>query len=480
MKIRSASQFGRVSTTVLACALVLAAVPAFAGQRAASTSRLAVQTLNKAGDDPGPIGDDPGPVAQIDLAVSIAVQPQAEIGAPVTFTFTVVNEGAVDADEANLAVRFDGISATEAGQLTESCTADWTGTLSCPLGRLSSGSTTQLSLTYASPTAGILATVGQVGATQLDADPADNAAAAQVLVGRVLVNPGVVSGRMLWNSDASERELPVIATLDNESPLGLRYDIHVSDRAQKDVAPDWFAVTPASGYVSAHSAQELGVLFSTAGQAPGLKRGLLRFLHDSPFTLGDVPVSFTVAFLDVDANRADDAYIHALAGAGVTAGCRPGTFCPDAKLTRSGSTVWLLLAREGAAFEPAPADGLFEDVPVNHPTAPFIEELVRRGVAAPCSETQFCPDQPLARADAAVMVLRMLEGVRYNPPAASPAHPMFRDLRDDPRAPWVMEAVKRGLFSSCSAGTKFFCPNEGITRGDAAVSVVKAFNLPLY
>src|SRR6185295_4824351 len=109
----------------------------------------------------------------------------------------------------------------------------------------------------------------------------------------------------------------------------------------------------------------------------------------------------------------------------------------------------------------------------------FIEELVRRGVAQGCDADNFCPDAPLARADAAVMIVKMLSGVRYVP-AATTGLPMFRDMRNDPRAAWVEDAVRRGVFSACSAGPRFFCPDQPLTRGDAAVSIVKAFDLPLY
>ena len=102
---------------------------------------------------------------------------------------------------------------------------------------------------------------------------------------------------------------------------------------------------------------------------------------------------------------------------------------------------------------------------------------------APCARagSLFCPDKALTRADAAVMVLRMLEGADYEPPLVVIR---FKDLVGDARAYFVEDAVSRGLFSSCVAGASprgaRYCPDAGLTRGDAAIALVKAFNLPLF
>jgi hypothetical protein len=217
--------------------------------------------------------------------------------------------------------------------------------------------------------------------------------------------------------------------------------------------------------------------FALSG-APGLRRAVLHINHDSPSHVSEVPVSFTLAFRDVSAERADDAFIHALAGAGVTSGCGQDVFCPDQSLTRAQAAVWMLRAQNGTGYFPPPAEGIFQDVSADRRDAAFIEELARRGVAGGCDGDNFCPEEPLARADAAVMVMRMLQGVRFRPQGA--AEPMFKDLTDDPRRAWVEEAVLRGLFAACDPDGALFCPDQGITRGDAAVAVVKAFKLPLF
>jgi hypothetical protein len=76
------------------------------------------------------------------------------------------------------------------------------------------------------------------------------------------------------------------------------------------------------------------------------------------------------------------------------------------------------------------------------------------------------------------MVMRILQGVRFRP-QPSP-EPMFKDLTGDPRRAWVEEAVRRGFLGACQMEGSLFCPDEAISRADAAVALVNAFNLPLF
>ena len=552
-------QTGRVSTTVLACALAAAALPAQAARRTAAPAVHTQSVLIPADDAyslgvndtlaivaPGVMANDvsggsanltvsllagpshgsltlaadggfaytPAPgfsgtdafrygigdgglamngatvtlfvVATTDLALSANVStPIVETGSPVTFTFTVLNEGAAGVDGVEVEVTIPTIDAGPAGFTSTllpdaGCITRGPGSWLCSMGPVASSATVQAAFTLVP----VQAQTIEASATLISAqsDPSDNSARVTALVGRVWANPGQVRGRTPWAETGIAHDVVTDVALENDSPAALKFGVELSDRtAAKTVVPGWLSVTPASGGVDAFSSQPLSVRMSAAGLTPGLKRGLVHFTHDSPFTLQDVPVSFTVAFLDVNAddsgNANVDASIHALAGANVTAGCRNGYFCPDETLAPGGATVWLLLAREGYTYTPAAPDGLFQDVPLDGPQAPFIEELVRRGVAEGCDADRFCPDQPLARADMAVMVIRMLEGVRFKPLAGQP---MFLDMLDEPRAPWVDEAVRRGLFAACTEGPQSFCPDAAITRADAAVSVVKAFDLPLY
>jgi hypothetical protein len=311
-----------------------------------------------------------------------------------------------------------------------------------------------------------------------DTDPSNDRATAQAEAGQLAFDPGQVLARAPWSPAPQPGVEVVEAALQNQTLAPLAYQIEPRDFAGDD--PVWLSVTPRHGGVDASGAQAVKIVFSPAAQSPGLKRARLHVLHDSAFALADVPVSFTVAFLDVPADRTDDPYVHALAGAGVTAGCAAGSFCPDKPLARGGAAVWLLLAAEGAAYQPPAARGVFGDVAASRPDAPFIEEIARRGVVMGCAADPanlFCPDEGWSRADAAVAAIRMLEGPDYVPPVVPRT---FKDIGRDPRVMFVEDAVRRGLFTACSSERRLFCPNAALTRGDAAVAVVKAFQLPIF
>jgi len=93
-----------------------------------------------------------------------------------------------------------------------------------------------------------------------------------------------------------------------------------------------------------------------------------------------------------------------------TAGCAtdPLAYCPDRQHTRAEGSVFFLRIKNGAAYEPPAASGIFADVlPTawyfNWAEAAYNEGILPECEAAPLS---FCPDAPLDRAWAAYMMVR--------------------------------------------------------------------------
>jgi hypothetical protein len=66
--------------------------------------------------------------------------------------------------------------------------------------------------------------------------------------------------------------------------------------------------------------------------------------------------------------------------------------------------VLLLRTRYGSAYTPPPATGIFADVPMSSPMAPWIEDLYNRGITAGCVGNDFCPSSPVTRAQMAVFL----------------------------------------------------------------------------
>lgn len=181
-------------------------------------------------------------------------------------------------------------------------------------------------------------------------------------------------------------------------------------------------------------------------------------------------------FLDVRFDHPTWRYVEAAENAGVTAGCGDGNFCPTVAITRGQMAVWLLKAKEGAGYSPPPCTSpLFADVPCSNSLAPWINELARRGITAGCGTGTYCPNDPVTRAQMAVLLLKTREGAGYVPPACTV--PRFVDVPcSRPYAPFVNQLAAEGVTAGCDAAN--YCPNNAVTRASMAVFVAKAFQLP--
>jgi hypothetical protein len=121
----------------------------------------------------------------------------------------------------------------------------------------------------------------------------------------------------------------------------------------------------------------------------------------SPPAVGD-----STGFGDVATDHWAAAWIKQLAADGITAGCGNGNYCPDAPVTRAEMAVFLLKSKHGTSLVPAPATGVFGDVPTTHWAAAWIERLASEGITSGCGEGNYCPDNAVTRAEMAVFLVR--------------------------------------------------------------------------
>jgi hypothetical protein len=129
---------------------------------------------------------------------------------------------------------------------------------------------------------------------------------------------------------------------------------------------------------------------------------LLKAEHGGTYT---PPPATGTTFNDVPASAFAAAYIEQLAREGITGGCGGGNFCPGALTTRNEIAVFLLIARQGTGYTPpACTNATFSDVPCSSPFAPFVYELVRRGVTAGCGGGAYCATTNVTRAQIAVFL----------------------------------------------------------------------------
>jgi streptogramin lyase len=182
------------------------------------------------------------------------------------------------------------------------------------------------------------------------------------------------------------------------------------------------------------------------------------------------------SFADVPTTYPFYAYIENLFHSGATGGCGGGLFCPTGTVTRAQMAVFLLKGKHGASYVPPACMGVFADVPCPSQFADWIEEFANEGITAGCGGGDYCPNQPVTRAQMAVFLLKAEHGSGYVPPMCTG---IFLDVPCPSQyANWVEQLHNEGITAGCGGGN--YCPNDPNIRGQMAVFLVKIFSLQLY
>ena len=118
------------------------------------------------------------------------------------------------------------------------------------------------------------------------------------------------------------------------------------------------------------------------------------------------PPCVTATFADVPCSSGFAKWIYELVRRGVTSGCGNGNYCPQAPVTREQMAVFLLRTKELPGYTPPPcANPTFTDVPCSSGFAPWIYEIVRRGITSGCGGGKYCPTDPVTRGQMAVFLV---------------------------------------------------------------------------
>lgn len=212
-----------------------------------------------------------------------------------------------------------------------------------------------------------------------------------------------------------------------------------------------------------------------AATAPALPAGAL---YDVVVTNPDLSTR-TLArgwlsdFLDVAVGHLFHDAIQRLFRSRVTAGCGGGDFCPDDPVTRAQMAAFLMRAEHGSGYTaPAATGTLFADVPGGAFAAGAIEQAASEGIFA-AGGGAFGPNVSVDRAEMAGLLLRAEHGPGYAPPAATG---IFLDVPAAHPAAWIERLFHEGITAGCGGGN--YCPNDTSTRGQMAAFLVKTFGLP--
>jgi murein DD-endopeptidase MepM/ murein hydrolase activator NlpD len=194
----------------------------------------------------------------------------------------------------------------------------------------------------------------------------------------------------------------------------------------------------------------------------------------------DALASATATFTDVPTTYWSWQFVERLYSSGITGGCGVGPmrYCPEGIVTRAEMAVFLERGIHGASFVPPDVGSStgFGDVPPSYWSASFIKQLVTEGITVGCGGGNYCPEQPVTRAQMAVFLLRSKYGGSYAPPDVG-AGTGFGDVPPDYwSAAWIKQLVTEGITAGCGGGN--YCPEQPVARAQMAVFLVKTFGLP--
>jgi len=383
-----------------------------------------------------------------DLAITQTDSPDPTVpGSPVTYTLTVTNNGpgpaaAVEVSE-GLTISASVDSATPS---QGSCTLLAFG-VHCDLGDLARSATATVQIVGTPSVAGTLTSNSDVSGARADPVSDNNTAMVQTTVFECPFPAPSIT--------APVSVPPATAGLTASSSSGPGH------------ADAW---TLTGGEIT--DGQGTSAITFTSGD-PGTTMTLS--LVDSIPSCESAETSklISVDFLDVPESNAFREFVNSVARNGITAGCGGGNYCPLSPVTRAQMAVFLLKAEHGSGYTPPTCAGLFADVPCPSQFADWIERLAAEGITGGCGGSNYCPDNPVTRAQVAVFLLKAEHGNAYAPPTCTGA---FGDVICPSQfANWIEQLAAEGITGGCGGGN--YCPNNPNTRGQMAVFLTKTFSL---
>jgi hypothetical protein len=115
-------------------------------------------------------------------------------------------------------------------------------------------------------------------------------------------------------------------------------------------------------------------------------------------------------FPDVPCSSNFAPWVQELVAEGITGGCGSGNYCPTDPVTRQQMAVFLLKTEHintpGYAPPACTPPGPFPDVPCSNQFSAWIQQLVVEGITGGCAGGNYCPLNPVTRAQMAVFLTK--------------------------------------------------------------------------
>ncbi|HWP41776.1 MAG TPA: S8 family serine peptidase [Blastocatellia bacterium] len=174
----------------------------------------------------------------------------------------------------------------------------------------------------------------------------------------------------------------------------------------------WTAEIDVPGFISILSGSSGSgngtVTFSIAENVTASPRSATITIAGQSFT-----VLQGAAFNDVPEGHLFYNDIGKLSARGITAGCGGANYCPEASVTRQEMAAFIIKSL-GQLNPPQPSMQRFLDVPPQNPFYAFIGELAVRQITFGCGGGNYCPTEPVLRDQMAAFILKALG--EFNPP----------------------------------------------------------------
>lgn len=171
-------------------------------------------------------------------------------------------------------------------------------------------------------------------------------------------------------------------------------------------------------------------------------------------------------FVDDDGNS-HEPFIEAIAAAGITTGCGPSRYCPDDTVTRAQMASFLARALGLAPLSSGP----FSDIGGSVHEA-SINAIAAAGITLGCTESRYCPNDPVRRDQMASFLARALD---LDPVPTGP----FIDIGSTVHAGNINAIYAEGITKGCAENR--YCPAELLPRDQMATFLARTSGLePIY
>jgi S-layer homology domain len=190
----------------------------------------------------------------------------------------------------------------------------------------------------------------------------------------------------------------------------------------------------------------------------------------TPFLFSRPAIAQRTFFNDVSDSYWAKPFIERLVKEGVINGYADGTFKPEQPVTRA---QFAMILRSAFSEDPVRKSRIFKDVPAKHPAAAAIAKAYTTGFIPGYSDNTFRPNEKITKAQTLVF---LANGLQFSPPSnVAKTLSAYRDADEIPATNQngIAAATEKGLVVNYPKLT-YLNPTDEVTRAEVAATVYQA------